>query len=273
MVTIDLKSWGEFSSALRTVTEEHAALATGYGPAPPLFRGMGDARWKLETTLERAAKLELKLEVNGFHDYYMYAQAAQPAIESFTHQQWDGMPELGDFMEALVSVKDKGPVSFFNNQISTYRYFLYLRHHGFPSPLLDWTASPYIAAFFAFDGMTEEANAVSIFVILRHVISVSSTDQPQVTVLGPYVRAHRRHVIQQSQYTICTKWAESFRIHNHDSVLSSSDAAIKITIPAAERIAALKTLDLMNINAYSLFGSEDSLMRTISRREGLFKYC
>jgi len=34
---------------------------------------------------------------------------------------------------------------------------------------------------------------------------------------------------------------------------------------------ALKKLDLMNINAFSLFGSEDSLVRTVSRRECLFK--
>jgi hypothetical protein len=36
-------------------------------------------------------------------------------------------------------------------------------------------------------------------------------------------------------------------------------------------IKALKHLDQMKINAFSLFGSEDSLIRTIARRELLFR--
>jgi len=41
--------------------------------------------------------------------------------------------------------------------------------------------------------------------------------------------------------------------------------------PAAERLVALKELDLMNVNAFSLFGSEESLVRTVARRALLFK--
>jgi FRG domain len=34
--------------------------------------------------------------------------------------------------------------------LPAYDLLIYTRHHGFPSPLLDWTRSAYIAAFFTF---------------------------------------------------------------------------------------------------------------------------
>jgi hypothetical protein len=42
---------------------------------------------------------------------------------------------------------------------------------------------------------------------------------------------------------------------------------LKFTIPAKERGPALEHLDLMNINRFSLFRSEDSLVHTVARRE------
>jgi hypothetical protein len=38
-----------------------------------------------------------------------------------------------------------------------YKYFVCLRHYGFPSPLLDWSRSPYFAALFAFSGATQNS--------------------------------------------------------------------------------------------------------------------
>jgi hypothetical protein len=50
------------------------------------------------------------------------------------------------------------------------------------------------------------------------------------------------------------------------------DWLYKYTIPASEREKVLRKLDKYNINAYSLFGSEESLMETLALREIFFYY-
>jgi hypothetical protein len=67
-----------------------------------------------------------------------------------------------------------------------------------------------------------------------------------------------------------------YLIQRHDDEVMAEAAApdgtaLKFTIPAREQLVALKDLELMNVNAFSLFGSEDSLIRTVERREFLFR--
>ena len=42
-----------------------------------------------------------------------------------------------------------------------------MRHLSFPTPLLDWTKNPFIAAYFAFKNIREESDGVSIFLFDR----------------------------------------------------------------------------------------------------------
>ena len=92
-----------------------------------------------------------------------------------------------------------------------------------------------------------------------------------VQIFGPYIKTHRRHVLQQSQYTVCLSFKDEWRFENYDSVFDEGPRqqafCWKFTIPVTERPKVLALLDEHNLNAFSLFGSEESLMETLATRE------
>jgi len=256
----NLNSWEQLQAAIENLIDSLGERSDNF-----LFRGQSDSNWKLDTTIERKLKPPISLS-----RYYRFAYTAKPKLETFVKTTWD-IPTPHEYDGWL---KEKDTLTFFD--MPGYDYLAYLRHHGYPSPFIDWTASPYIAAFFAFNGCAPAENkSVSVYCYLEHaeVGKIRSSDQPNIYVLGPYVKVHKRHVLQQSQYSICVELDESHNqiYANHELVLSKDDERQdqlwKFNIPSAERNQALKSLNKMNINAYSLFGSEDSLVESISTNE------
>ena len=234
-----------------------------------LFRGQSDVSWKLQTTLERYPVKLLKAT-----EYYKAISAARPQIETYMNQLWD-IPGLHEYAQTLGNL-DFG---FGGREFPAYEYMVYLRHHGFPSPLLDWTTSPYVAAFFAFSNASSEATHVSIYAYLEHasLAKVSELQSPHIRSMGSYIRSHRRHFLQQCAYTICiVKKGKEWQYACHEDVFEKGaddqDLLWKFNIPASERTTVLRTLDLYNLNAYSLFGTEESLMDTVAQREILFRH-
>ena len=94
--------------------------------------------------------------------------------------------------------------------------------------------------------------------------------------LGPYVQTHKRHFIQQCEYTICRRLdGDDYIYANHEEAsytdeirnIVRQDKLIKYLIPTSERSKVLNKLDFMNINSYSLFINEESLMATLAYQE------
>ena len=147
-----------FEALLRNLERELTEGNSAKEPPALLFRGQHDAEWDLTTTLERSGCKDMT-----FDAYYRLTGNVLPAIEAFTREKWD-VPDYSLAMEAefredaqLFSLR-KFPAPKF------YQYMVYLRHHGFPSPLLDWTSSVYVAAFFAFRHAGTEDGMGSIYV-------------------------------------------------------------------------------------------------------------
>ena len=274
--TLNLRSWSGFEVAIQKLENERQVKSARRLTAP-LFRGHGSNRWKLETTLERSYPFESSQQQTSFLEYYRALATAKPVIETLSGKERGIILDYPTFGRKLKAHGISWLDMFMIKYPTVWEYFVYVRHHGFPSPLLDWTTSPYVAAFFAFDSPPRNAKRVCVYAMTHDTIHGVSSDA-HLMVVGPYMRSHPRHFQQQCRYTLCV----GIDLKNQDYVfrphqlgmqqgLGQNGRLTAITIPLSERTKALRHLERMNINAFSLFGTEDSLIRTIARRELLLR--
>jgi len=260
MKQVTLATFEEFESQANVLLEDRKKRRseTGRYFSPVLFRGQAKASDELKTTLERHSAKQYSPQ-----DYWEIMRNIRLTVESYTERHWDFQNDYITRNEAVPSAPQG------------YEFMTFLRHHDFPSPLLDWTHSFYVAAFFAFRSTKNEEPNVAIYSLIEYYGTGKTLayDQGCICGCGPNVRTHKRHFIQQSEYTYCTK-----RLANGEYVYCSHEEAFKkndeeqdvltkFIIPRTERSKVLERLHTMNITAHSLFGSEESLLETLAYQE------
>jgi len=266
METKHLNSWHEFKAELAKLESYRNSLSQEpeRDIQPLLFRGQQNACWSLNTTLER----HTTKEQTHVLEYYEAANEILPLIKSCCGK---GKEWSIDFEAVREWVKElKSPFLY---SLPYREYMTYLRHYGFPSPLLDWTKNPYIAAYFAFRSVLDKPKRVSIYAYIEY-IGIGKTIEgngPIIATVPENELFDKRHSLQQSSYTTCIEDTSSeitFSSHEKAFPKSDSDENLlwKFTLPSSDRLAVLAELDKMDIHSYKLFDTEESLMETLKVR-------
>jgi hypothetical protein len=225
------------------------------------FRGQGDADWPLFTTLERRAPL-----MSQVSNYLRIISEIKPAVETFTGVPFEAIKPQD--IDITCSEYDRFQLSFAEGLT----YMAHLRHGGFPSPLLDWTHSPYVAAYFAFARARHKGDVAIYGYHERPEDMKVGGPYSQIMSYGPILKTHKRHFRQQSRYTICVSYIDGkWHFMPHDGVFYQKDGLkqdllYKFIVPASERVKALRYFDKFNLNEFTLFDSEEGLLEMLATR-------
>ena len=124
--TVRIHSLGEL---LDRVTPDAPDSVTGRRRDSGVYRGVGDSRWPMLTSLDRLGGVDPPHTKCGLEEHVLrnFIRYARPYVRSQTTNAW----------ELLAAAQ----------------------HHGVPTRLLDWTYSPLVAAHFATLGRRDEDTA------------------------------------------------------------------------------------------------------------------
>jgi hypothetical protein len=203
-------SWGEF---------QEINTGRNSNPKGTLYRGQSNAEHKLESTL---ARFFPNLESYCSEKYHKKILAIASTLANNNKLAKEIINKIpADFIFRQHFMYPPPPYddkNFHEQAYATFLLMIHLRHEGIPSPLLDWSADPYVASFFAFKDMAQSNDYSAIFILEENNMPskvANSTRQPSLFLINnldvlnenlkllPHHEVLlKRHHAQQSAYTI-----------------------------------------------------------------------
>jgi FRG domain len=217
----------------------HAAITAKHSY---IWRGQRRSDWSISSSLDRMFE-RLNLVAAGPEALEQYSQGH---LESFKY--------------ATRGRRGPNPASLLENE-----WWALGQHFGLATPLLDWTRSPFAAAYFAFEEIGAEPTKHRVVCGLDQRAVRLRSDQlleersfekgrpPVIEFVDPMSDENQRLVSQSGLFTRAPagipveQWVKREFRGSPDPVL------LRVKIPDADRLNCLRTLNRMNINHLSLF--------------------
>jgi hypothetical protein len=220
-----------------------------------VWRGQRRSDWSLSTTLDRLfGRLNL-------------LKAGTSILETKSSEH------LESFKYASRGRRGRTPASLLENE-----WWALGQHFGLATPLLDWTRSPFAAAYFAFEETASDQTEVRVVYALNQTAVAQRNSElqegpsfetgrlPILEFIDPMSDENPRLVSQDGCFTRAPigtpieQWvADAFRD-------SAASVLLRIEIPNSDRVSCLRALNRMNINHLSLFPDLGGASRSTNLR-------
>ena len=234
------------------------------------FRGQINARWPLRTAIERSDFIRLK---NGIE--VEFVAEFQRGARNYLHK--DELPE------------------------HLIEWLALMQHHGAPTRLLDFSRSPFIAAYFAYEQCFVQNDInVAVWAINLNFLREKALEELEtefsidikenknlineklfekiffennrnlVFPVEPF-KMNRRYSLQQSTFVSTGNSNESFINQLNFLGQEISKAVIRIELPSILQKEVLRDLQRMNLNRASLFPDLDGYAASLRLRYNSLK--